>query len=68
MGELFLIENSSIFLTISAICTLIRVIRLTKSLICIVSTSKKIQIEFLAYYFDFSGGNEIQLSMISKLL
>lgn len=68
MGELFLIEKSSVFLTVSVICTLIRVIRLTKSLICIVSTSKNIQIEFLAYSFYFSGCNEIQLSMISKLL
>ena len=59
MLELFLIENSSIFLTILAICTLIRVIRLTKSLICIVLTSEKIQIEFLAYSFYLSGGNEI---------
>lgn len=68
MGELFLIEKCSVFLTVSVICTLIRVIRLTKSLICIVSTSKNIQIEFLAYSFYFSGGNEIELSMISKLL
>ncbi len=70
IGELFVIENSSIFLSISAICSLISVIWLTKCLICIVSTSEEIPIEFFAHSFNFSGVNEIRLPLplISKHL
>ena len=70
IGELFWMENSSIFLSISDNCSSMRSIWADKCLIWITSANEEIPIEDLARSLSLSGVKEIRLPLpsISKHL